>query len=522
MPPFRESPLSFFGDPQISLPTCITASTYIEKIHNVVFSPNQSYELPGCYGPLQIGSLFRLHSANWRNFAVAFAEKAFCITERFLCDVINDVTDYSNAAGIWKAFIKPSLGRRKDMLATKIEEVMRPFIDFELWTMPVIYEERVQHWERKAREIEIPTEWRFGKDLKALKACSELLLNMLAYYMGVVEAFINNIISLAVEGCLLRNLSDVFSLEEILAASPEELEICVSDSSEVSSKRANIQQKRDKLTHAHGVLQELTEKDAFSSFNRITTDIEQGHLSGAVGNASEDMSGRGLGDLRMVLDAIQYELRPSDSRQSTHQDGIATRFDPPDPPSLHFQRLQEGLSNTTSSSVATPVKLHNSMLPTGNTQSMPSKKSLPSFSFNAPPDDQYKTLAPQPQVTPSSSTGNPSSTTATSPKTPNPKAGGNIDKAGLAQDARPVVSSSPQGLSISSPSRCTVPAATASPTPSNPPASAAQTSTSPARAKTPIPAAAGPFFPAPGSHTTSIAAASSSPRIPRTSHSNCT
>jgi hypothetical protein len=185
---------------------------------------------------------------------------------------------------------------------------MRPFIEFELWVRPVIHEERVEHWQRKARDIKLLTERCNGKGPKALKACSELLLNMLAYYMGAVKAFINNIISLAVEGCLLRNLSDVFHLEEILAASPEELEICASESSEVSLKRANIQQKRGKLRHAHGVLQELAEKDAFSSFNRITADIEQGHLSAAVDNTSEDLSERGLRDLRIVLDEIQYEL----------------------------------------------------------------------------------------------------------------------------------------------------------------------------------------------------------------------
>jgi hypothetical protein len=69
--------------------------------------------------PLQLGPLFRLHSASWRKLAVAFAEKEFCIAESFLCDALNDDTDYSNAAGIWKAFIKPSLDRRKDILTTQ-------------------------------------------------------------------------------------------------------------------------------------------------------------------------------------------------------------------------------------------------------------------------------------------------------------------------------------------------------------------------------------------------------------------
>lgn len=445
MPLFR-NPLTSFVNLQSSPSTYITAAGYVEKIHDLVLSSNQSYELPGCYSPLHIGPLFRLHSANWRNFAAAFAEEAFCMTERFLCDVLNGITDYSNESIIWKAFIKPSLDKRKDSLAAKIEELVRPFVEFEPWARPAIYEKRVQYWEEKTRDIGLPTEKLNGKNAKALKACLELLVNMLAYYTGALEAFINNMISLAVEGCLLRELSAVFNLEEILAANIGELKKHTSESSELSSKRASILQQRGKLSSVHGVLQKIAENEAFCSFKRITTDIEQGQASPEVEDTSQDLFERGLRDLRIAPDEIQYEVRSSDSQaelgpSAQQQDGnalhSATRSFPRRS-RRYFEWHQVKLPSTTSNLFAPPTNL---------------QKFVPSFSSKTT-EDEFKPALPQLPATSCSSNGTGvTKSTDTSCKNEGPNPIAQADATDLSQCARPVIPSlSPQGLSLPIPS----------------------------------------------------------------------
>ena len=273
--PLRMKSLTFLDASPVRLCSWITAADYVYKIHDTILTTAQGYELPGCYSPNHIGPLFRLHSINWRALTAAYVKKAICYTERFLCDALNSSTEYSNATKIWIGIVKPSLDERKESLYAKIEELLKPFMDFEIWSRPILYQERVQQWEQKACNVMSTITKPTGRDMKALKACLELLVNMLAYYMGALEVFINNVVSLAVEGCLLRDLSGVFGLEKVLAFDPKELEKHASEGTEVQAKRARLVRRRKNLSYAHSRLEGLAQEEAFSSFNRLTADVEQ-------------------------------------------------------------------------------------------------------------------------------------------------------------------------------------------------------------------------------------------------------
>ncbi|POR39395.1 Uncharacterized protein TPAR_00405 [Tolypocladium paradoxum] len=265
-------------------PTAVSESALRAELERLA-SANQGRELPGSANPDLIIEFFKVQSRPWGEIAkfhltlaTRFAKQ---FTEELLVHVVGD--DKSTLNSIIRSYVDPFFTKKKDILDAKLKELLRPYTTG--YGLPLAREFRIRSSRKTIRaptvqqvnEVsknhhpELPvssykeqrkhmnntrlTVYGVPAPVKLPKSSvfgtSEIIDRAKAYYEMSRRTFTENVINLALESCLIRDLPSIFPPQEVNRMTDEELAELAKESEDVLAERrilqAQVQHLRDGL-----------------------------------------------------------------------------------------------------------------------------------------------------------------------------------------------------------------------------------------------------------------------------------
>ena len=222
-------------------------STHVpQKIHRNVFvgtvvrgiiERNQGWELPGQFNPLLVGPVFELYSKAWETIALEFVYTVCSSIEDFLNATLSETSDPDVQVNIQRYIFEDAMTFKRQAVERKVHELLVPFKRRYPATMNPHFGARLEQLKTARAEAQ-------GKDVSQapmspnFMAGSQLLDCMLAYYDIARETFIDNVIALAVESCLLGDLAKILTSDDVEDMTPEDIDRLVGESEETRKKRS--------------------------------------------------------------------------------------------------------------------------------------------------------------------------------------------------------------------------------------------------------------------------------------------
>lgn len=228
------------------VPQVISVLTFLEMIDRIVMQTGRAQELPGRYNPDLVATVFRMQSENWKDIADEYAKEVSRETERFLLRILEGIVEPPYSTRIWTRLIKDDrLPRRQNALKEKVEELLKPFTDFLPFSTPQRYARGLARFANMKSSLEAAGQEQ--KSIKDFTACTDLLIAMLAYYDSAMETFIDNMISLAVENCILYDLSNLIGPDVFATMKDDDLREYTEEPEDVVMRRQQISHKQKRL-----------------------------------------------------------------------------------------------------------------------------------------------------------------------------------------------------------------------------------------------------------------------------------
>ena len=217
-------------------PINITRSAFIETVVLKVLEHNQGWELQGLFNPLLVGPIFRQYSKPWENIAKDFIFKILTSVEDYLAVTLSDISDRDVEMRLQEFVFEDAMRSRKEAVELKLQELLVPFRKRPPATRNRLLGSRVK--QLKARRAEQAESVDTDAETPKIAAGEELLDWMLAHYRIARDVFVDNVIALAVESCLLGDLEDVLSTDRVEDMTPEDVDRLVGESEETRRKRS--------------------------------------------------------------------------------------------------------------------------------------------------------------------------------------------------------------------------------------------------------------------------------------------
>ena len=325
----------------------ISVADALKMVQSKVLAYGRGQELSNNYSHTLCRSLFNIQSHYWKDLAQNYVNEAYWEAERFLRRALHYVAPATSSI-IWQELISPQLKEKKEALDSKVEELYRPFKDF--W--PCHSNGRYELFSASYEQRWLALGSHLYKPIRSHDqvACKKLLLDMLAYYDTALPTFVDNVISLGVETCLLAGLPDLITRNEILVMNEASLAKLAAEPSEAVMQREAEEEKKRTLESALDKLddQPFLIDDYLDTREEIELEPES--------PSTEDAS---------TLEAPELVLSQPEGRVST---GSSEGPDDVRPPSNSFQ-----VSTAQSFGITTPRK----------------------FDFNAYADLKHQPLTPE-------------------------------------------------------------------------------------------------------------------------------
>ncbi|KZF21318.1 hypothetical protein L228DRAFT_170353 [Xylona heveae TC161] len=214
----------------------------------MLLEKNKGLELPGLFSPYLVGDLFRMHSINWKEISEEFVSETCDAAREYLEELLGYIAEPSSSNIILNELIGPAVDERNRILDEKLKELRSPYTGAFAMTQSPRF---IRHVER-LRKLRLEKEGQptTNKNVAGTDtfACVELIDCMQAYYNTVIEVFIDNVITLGVENCLMKDMDAIFDPEMIIEMENEEL-------AKLASEPAHIRARREQLLEQQAVLE---------------------------------------------------------------------------------------------------------------------------------------------------------------------------------------------------------------------------------------------------------------------------
>ncbi|KAH4162878.1 hypothetical protein HBI37_130850 [Parastagonospora nodorum] len=235
--------------------------------------------LPSLVNYSVIGEVFRDQSRNWSKIAKHYLQQVFRAVRVYIDEVLSSLLDPRTHSLLMLRQIQPELERRWQNLETKLEELLVPYTEQD----PTIYDPgflrdlmEMRASRNHARNQSQPQaghhSFTFGQDglTNAASNSSQRLLReslddftnseifslMQSYYKSAISVFINNTAVLAVENCLIKDLTAIFSPTLTANMDDEQLHDIAAESEEVQYERETLRKKLEVLQSGKRTLDE--------------------------------------------------------------------------------------------------------------------------------------------------------------------------------------------------------------------------------------------------------------------------
>ncbi|KAH8597058.1 P-loop containing nucleoside triphosphate hydrolase protein [Bisporella sp. PMI_857] len=255
------------------LPEVVQYSEYIQHIKSLS-RRNRGTELIGSPNFGLVRDLFIDQSRPWRGLAIEHLENVWQVVVAHLSTVSDNVASQESAAAIRREIIFGAMDVRHKLVMEKLEELLKPYEK----SHPITYDRcyiaksrdlhkadvtaRLTKYQRlNVRNLQSDTKdgspqpppgLQIDQILSALKLdledideidCTDILNSTQAYYEGALRTFIDNIAVLAVEGCLIDDLEDIFSPTAVIKMDDEKLRALGGESELAQVERSELEQK---------------------------------------------------------------------------------------------------------------------------------------------------------------------------------------------------------------------------------------------------------------------------------------
>ena len=216
-------------------PQLIRRTDFIEKVILDVVLSSHGCELPGLFDPLLVGAIFRLQSVHWHEIADAYLKDVMDVVNEFLTATISDIAEPEVAVNIQELIFEEALEQKEHALKLKLEELLIPFQRRHPATMNPRFRAKLD----KERRLHVASTSDPDSDISThdWAAGVEILNYMCAYYSIARNVFVDNVVCLAVESCLLGDLDSILSVKCVEAMAAGDIERCVQESDQTRRDR---------------------------------------------------------------------------------------------------------------------------------------------------------------------------------------------------------------------------------------------------------------------------------------------
>ncbi|KAH8700709.1 vacuolar sorting protein [Talaromyces proteolyticus] len=306
-------------------PQQIHRADYMMKIQGYL-QQYRGRELQGNFNPAVIDHAFKQNSRSWGRIARDYVREVCEIMETFLDDLLDAITEPDMAHRLSRGLFYPALERKLRLVNEKVTELLEPFKTGHPATLNRQFIANLR--ELQSREKGMPTGKERQSETLDYDACSQILDCMTAYYGIALNVFIDNVASLAVENCLLKDLPELFSPSIVSDLSLEQLqELC----QETDAVRDARQEEEEKLRVLEAGLWECKKH---ARYNALASQQPVSEAS----LIQFRLTGASLKSKDPVPTALSYSSTPTGDVES--RPASASKIDDGD----DWQRIQSGKS----------------------------------------------------------------------------------------------------------------------------------------------------------------------------------
>ncbi|KAL2148926.1 hypothetical protein VTH82DRAFT_1612 [Thermothelomyces myriococcoides] len=226
---------------------------------------NYGREFPGEASVDLALQLFRDQSEPWQAIAWKHLKRLLRVTQEFVEQAFVHVigADEKTQAAIFNHYVDPFFERKEEELGDKLRELLRPYVNGYNPPLEAEFLSRMRKktGDRLAALVTREAEERFGSDqgehltqdrvLQVLRDLedpemdefgTEKVINLMtAYYEMSLRTFVDNVINLAAESCLIRDIPTILTPMKVDGMPTETLDELASESEEVQIQRRSLE-----------------------------------------------------------------------------------------------------------------------------------------------------------------------------------------------------------------------------------------------------------------------------------------
>ncbi|KFA70860.1 hypothetical protein S40288_09894 [Stachybotrys chartarum IBT 40288] len=139
---------------EASRPLKVSRSEYIHEV-NEILKRSRGRELPGTFNPLVVGELFSAQCAPWETLAKKYLDIILRCVKVSLLTILQYVADEEISARLAARFLDPSMVSLEACIATKLAQLLKPYISGHPITYNHYLTENVQKAQQKRHEAKL-------------------------------------------------------------------------------------------------------------------------------------------------------------------------------------------------------------------------------------------------------------------------------------------------------------------------------------------------------------------------------
>ncbi|QIX02444.1 hypothetical protein AMS68_007961 [Peltaster fructicola] len=261
----------------------VSRKTYVNEV-KILMTRSRGRELPGTFSPMLVGELFAAQCKPWEGIARGVSQDILAAVHCTIKLILEYVAVDDTAREIL-AVVHKGVARCKEMLDAKITELLHPHLHGHPITYNHYLTDNVQKAQSSRQRKQFERSFMKVLDLTDLKAehhchmttpskildqlqqktevnmeryASELAVDyMEAYYKVAMKKFVDDVSTLAIEECLMRELSRLFDPQIVFMLKEEELLQLTSESRDTRDERVRCSEKLTALESARTELRRL-------------------------------------------------------------------------------------------------------------------------------------------------------------------------------------------------------------------------------------------------------------------------
>ncbi|POR33766.1 Interferon-induced GTP-binding protein Mx3 [Tolypocladium paradoxum] len=233
---------------------------------------NQGREFPGSPNMDLVIQLFQKQASPWKSIAEFHINQVTLVTKAFVEQLVRHLIGPGEASrrteALLCAYVDPFFADKEELLRTKLEELLRPYMQGYALPLDIDFQmiasqrsmKRLANCFMKTLEEENPEVFK-DKPLKKLthKMVSDAIsyndnfdggefstdkaIEMLeVFYDLSLRTFTDNVVNLAIEGCLICDIPDILTPAKVDRMSKETLSELAAESEDAQSRREHLQE----------------------------------------------------------------------------------------------------------------------------------------------------------------------------------------------------------------------------------------------------------------------------------------